>query len=355
MLESSHSIVAPNKRVLPSPDRSPQYDLFATFFGNPRDLSNSIELWDAIPKYSVSARAQNMLRDDNGRLPVHKHDFHYHPAPKADNPTFKCTMSLQPASIETEHGRQDFFPSADEELVEEIIKKIFSDQHYGLHDVTNKESWVRFSLNMIRKELKARGKTRSIQEIKQSLEILTRTVLEVEIEGQGNRKTAYTAPILNDMTRVKRSDWLEDPDAMWTARLPALLSHAINNLSYRQFNYRILMQLSSPMARWLHKRLSHEYTNASITTPYQILFSTISRDSGLLHHNRTSSNIQTLERALAELVQHEVLYFHESKKRNSGRAILDVLYTLTPHSNFVSEMKAANARARDARTKLAQN
>jgi hypothetical protein len=114
------------------------------------------------------------------------------------------------------------------------------------------------------------------------------------------------------------------------------------------------MQLSSPMARWLHKRLSHEYTNASITTPYQILFSTISRDSGLLHHNRTSSNIQTLERALAELVEQEVLHFYKAEKRNAGRTITDVLYTLTPHSNFVTEMKAANARARDARTKLAQ-
>lgn len=347
-------VLAPN-RTPPSPARSQQYDLFAKFFGNPRDLSNTIELWDAIPKYSVTPRVQSQLRDENGRLPVYTRVFHYHPAPKAENPTFTCTMTLQPANIETDSGRLDFYPSTDEELVEEVIKKIFSDQQYGIHDAPNTESWVKFSLHMIRKELKARGKTRSLQEIKQSLEILSKTVLEVEIEGQGRRKMAYTNPILNDMTRVTRSDLLEDPNAMWTARLPALVSLSINNLSYRQFNYGILMNLSSQMARWLHKRLSHEYINASVTTPYQILFSTIHRDSGLLHHSRNASNIETVERALAELGERGVLYFHKAERRTSGRAITDILYTLTPHSEFVSEMKAANARIREAREQLASS
>jgi hypothetical protein len=41
---------------------------------------------------------------------------------------------VQPASIEVEPVRfADFYPSADEELIEEILKKIFSAQQYGLH------------------------------------------------------------------------------------------------------------------------------------------------------------------------------------------------------------------------------
>lgn len=340
-------------RAPPDQTKSAQYDLFATFFGNPRDLSNTIELWDSIPKYSVTPRIQAQLRDDKGRLQVYKRTFQHHPAPKADNPTFNCTITIQPASIETPDGFLDFYPSADEELVEEVIKKIFSDQRYGIHDAPNAESWVKFTLHMIRKELQARGKTRSITEIKRSIEILSKTVIDVSIEGQGRRKAVYTNPILNDVTRVTRSDYLEDPSAMWTARLPALVSLSINKLSYRQFNYGLLMTLSSQLARWMHKRLSHEYINASVMHPYHILFSSIERDSGLLHHGRISSNIQTVERALNELKERGALYFYNTEKRLAGRAIADVLYTLTPHSDFVAEMKAANARARDARALLA--
>ncbi|WP_409562639.1 hypothetical protein [Hyphomicrobium sp. MC8b] len=301
----------------------------------------------------MTPRIQSQMRDKSGRLPVYKRVFEYHPAPKADNPTFSCTIKLQPASIETESGYVDFYPSADEEIVEEVIKKIFSDHAYGIHDAAKGESWVRFTLHAIRKELASRGKTRSIPEIKRSLEILSKTVLDVSIEGNNRRKTVYTNPILNDLTRVTRSDYLDDPNAMWAARLPGLVSVSVNNLSYRQFNYGVLMSLSSQLARWLHKRMSHEYTNASLMHPYKMLFSTIQRDSGLLHHARPSSNIDTVQRALDELAESKVLLSYTADKRHNGRAIADVLYTLTPHPDFVTGIKAANARASDARGKLA--
>jgi hypothetical protein len=211
---------------------------------------------------------------------------------------------------------------------------------------------VRFTLHMIRSELARRGRTRSIAEIKRSLEILSRTVLDVTVEGRGSRKTVYTNPILNDLTRVSRAEWREDPKAMWSARLPGLVSASIAALSYRQFNYAILMDLDAPLARWLHKRLSHEYTNAHLMHPYRILFSTIGRDSGHLHNCRPSANVKTVERALDELVAHRVLLSWSADRRMVKGAILDVLYTLTPHMDFVGEIKAANARAAEARQKL---
>ena len=47
-------------------------------------------------------------------------------------------------------------------------------------------------------------------------------------------KATYTHSILNDMIRVTRSNYLEDPSSLWHARLPALVSKSINELSYRQ-------------------------------------------------------------------------------------------------------------------------
>jgi hypothetical protein len=57
---------------------------------------------------------------------------------------------VQPASIEVKPDRFiDVNPSVDEELVEETLT------------VAGNESWMRFTRDMIRKELKTRRKTRS--------------------------------------------------------------------------------------------------------------------------------------------------------------------------------------------------
>ena len=328
-----------------------QYELFSRFFGDAKDLSNTIELWDAIPKYAVSASMQRRIRDSGGRLPMHEYDFVYHPAPRSETQPIKCKMLIQPASISTTDGYQDFYPSHDEALIEEIIKKFFADQAHGYHDPRAGESWVYFTLGMIRRELKARGRTRSVTEIKCSLDILARAVYEVRFSGRGRKTLAYTGAVLLDLTRVTREDYLDDPSAQWCARLPALISKSVDALTYRQFNYGTWMVLKSELAQWLHRRLSHEYTNAHITAPYKILYSTIERDSGLLNHSRRSENLKTVEKAFSELWGGGVLLATQSERRVKGRKIEDVLYTLTPANSFVSEVKAANARARDARDK----
>ncbi len=336
-------------RTPPAPTKSKQFDLFSSFFGDSKNLSNTIELWDAIPKYSVSQKQQNHMRDEKGNLPLHEHYFEYRPTRRGAALEIKCSVTVQPASIKNPDGTvTQHYPSTDEELIEEVLKKIFTDQHFGIHEPNRNESWVRFSLYMIREELKARGKTRSLPEIKKSLEILARSVYSVQIEGP-SKNLAYENTILSDMTRTTRADYLEDPKALWCARLPTLISQSINELTYRQFNYGRLMSLSMPLARWVHKRLSHNYINAGLLQPYNILFSSIHRDSGLLHHIRPAGNMKTIDAAIEELKDKNVLWWFKKDERKQGRAIQDILYTLQPTNDFISEIKAANARQRDAR------
>ena len=334
---------------------SKQYDLFTSFFGDSKDLSNTIELWDAIPKYAVSARQQNKLRDEKGNLPLHEQNFEYRPTTNNAPASIPCKVTVQPASIKNPDGTvTQHYPSTDEELIEEVLKKIFTDQQFGIHQPADNESWVKFSLTMIYRELKSRRKARSYPEIKKSLEILNRAVYEVEFSGQKTKKLLYTSPILSDMTRTTRDDYLEDPKALWCARLPALVSKSINELTYRQFNYGTLMSLSTPLARWLHKRLSHQYINAGMLQPYNILLSSITRDSGLLHHSRTSANVETVEEALEELKKTEVLWWFKKDDRRQGKKITDILYTLQPSNNFIDEIKAANARQKHSRAAIEQ-
>lgn len=324
--------------------KSKQYDLFAEFFGKDQaELSNTIELWDAIPKYAVTARRQVSLRDEKGRLTVHEYAFSY-------NKT-QSRIEMQPASIKGEGGFRDYFPSADEELVEEVLRKIFADQRYGVHNAQAAESWVKFSLSMIRKELKARGKTRSIAEIKHSIEVLANTTVRLYVGD--DEAPIYTAPILSDLTRVNRAKYLDDPSALWVARLPALVSKSVNELSYRQFNYGTYMALPTQLSRWLHKLLSHRYVQAGYTSPYTTLYTTLKQNSGLLEAARINTNITALEKAFDKLQAQSVLHgWTKEERRGAKNRIDDVVYVLTPDGDFIRDVKAANARQREGQEKV---
>ena len=333
-----------------------QLSMFRRFYGDStKDLSNTIEMWDAIPKYSVPARTQTSMRDEKGNLPLYEQEFVYRPthSPRSSE-SLHCRIMIQPSKIKNKDGSStDFYPSSDEELIEEVLKKIFSDDAFGElaeHDPTQKKSWVYFTLGMVQKELKERNKTRSLDEIKQSIEILAKTVIEVRLVSDRSRKgILFMGPILENLAATTREDYLADPKQLWRARLPEPISESINNITYRQFNYGTLMDLKSPLARWFHKRLSHNYTQANYTNRYSILQATIERDSGLVRHSRQDRRMEYVEAVLKELIEAKVLEGFEPEKEYSktGKRVMSVKYHLQPSFDFVQEMKAANARQRD--------
>ncbi len=325
------------KTLKPPPteqQQSVQYSLFTQFFGEKANLSNTVEIWDGVPKYFSSKQAQTKQRDEKGSLqPVNK-TFEYK--------GIHCRVVIQPAFLEQKNGKfKAFYPSANEELLEDVLRKFFSDQKLGFHDVKQTESWVRFSISMIKKELSERGKTRSLDEIKESLEILSGSVLKLYIEDE----MVYTNPILGDMTKVTRKQYLEDPSGYWMARLPALVSKSVNEVTYRQYNYAKMMELKHQPSRWLMKRLSHHYVNASHLTSYDILLSSIVRDSGLFPYKRIPDQIRNFEKTLKELtVNRTINHFKKEEKKGRNNKIEDVLYSLYAHSDFIKDVKAANAR-----------
>ena len=147
--------------------KSLQFDLFTQFITNePSEVSNTVEIWESIPKYFFTSKQVEKLRTKTGHADPYKWEYH------RDGVLY--AVKIQPALIEQGDGNyKAFFPSVTEELVEEALKKIFSDQQYGIHDAYNDESWVRFTLKMIQKELKARGRSRDINQIKQAIEVMS--------------------------------------------------------------------------------------------------------------------------------------------------------------------------------------
>jgi hypothetical protein len=325
-----------------------QLDVFQSFLCNTSHekdrLSNTVELWDSIPKYSVSQQAMNALRTKEGFLPRLEKSFCY----KGREYKIKVT----PAIIDSDEGREKaYYPSANEEVVEDALRKIAAEQKKGFFDKPDFKSGVVFSLHVLRAELKKRGHSRSYYEIVKSLNILSGSHIEILLpDGKGFAKTNYL-PSLAAVSRQKLND---DPEAKWIAQFHPLVTQCIDTLSFRQYNYHQMMSHSTQLARWLHKKLSHNYTNASCIVPYQLWLSSICRDSGLLEYKRPNNVVRKLEEALTELKDHSVLiaFSREEDTRGKQNKILDVKYSLSPHPEFVREVKAANKRQKESLEKI---
>jgi hypothetical protein len=321
-----------------------QLDLFQRFLCNTeleRDqLSNTFDLWDNMPRYSVSRQAMDKERKARGFLDLMEINFQYRGT--------SLQAIIQPARVRDKKNgaTQDYYPSANEELIEDALRKIAAEQNHGYFDKPNYRSGVVFTLHMLREELKKRGHTRSYQQIVLSLNVLASSIIEIRAvngkNGEGFAKSAY----FPSLSAVSRNKLINDPQAKWIVQFHPLVTQAIDALTYRQFNYAQMMSYSTQLARWLHKQLSLKFTFASLTTSFELRYSTVKRDSALLDgYKQQRQAVVALDAAFEELKAGGVLMVVKKSEIRSARAKLeDVIYTLTASRDFAAEMKAANKR-----------
>ena len=143
--------------------KSMQTDLFQSFLVNndaeKEPLSNTIELWDRLPKYSVSQVEQNKMRTKEGLLPLQRRDVIIKDCP--------YTIFISPALLADEEGRA-YYPSANEELVEDALRKIATLQNQCFFDERESHCGVTFTLHQLRTELK---RTRAFQILSRNYEV----------------------------------------------------------------------------------------------------------------------------------------------------------------------------------------
>ena len=345
--EGSRPAHPPLKPTTPEHD-SPQMNLFRDFLYNREDeregLSNAIELWDSIPRYSISRLAMTKSRLHGRFLDKYAATFQYRGI------AYKCTIS--PARIKDTDGQErDYFPSATEELIEDALRKLATDQQAGFFDKPNYRSGVVFSLHALREELKERGHARSYQEIVASLNILSGSIIEIIAEQDGKGEAIARSPYMPSLVAVSRKKLNEDPRAKWAVQFHPLVTASIDQVTYRQINYDKLMKHRSQLARWLHKQLVMKFTFADTLKPFEMRYSTIKRDSWLLNERgRERAAIAATEKALKELETEGVLMQFTRKNVAGPRGkLLDVVFTLGPSLDFISEVKAANKRQLVAR------
>jgi len=332
------------KPVLKMPEApidSVQLDLFrATMPTGYDEVSNTLHLWDATPKFSVSRREQNKMRTKEGDfLENYYRDFSF----VSGCDKYSCGIEIQPARIRGKDGKNiSYYPSEREALVESALRKIFEDEQlFGIYDRAKGRTWVSFTANQIRKELKERGHTLSHKEVTESIDILARSELTLYKDD----KAIYSGGFIGDLIRVDRDDYEGDGHVRWQCQFPTLMSMAIESGQYSQFDYALSMDLKSPVARYIYLRMCRRFTQASHDTSYNVSFDGIKNDSGLLDAGNRQDQMRKLEKALNELIAHEVIekgYIKDEKRE--ARKIKSLVYKVRPTAKFVTQQKANNTR-----------
>lgn len=310
-----------------------QFELFKQFITNDKNkVSNSIEIWERIPKYFFTTEQIKKLQPEKGQPDPYTWTY------EEDGQIFN--VEIQPALIKKNGVYKAYFPSYTEELIEEALKKILTIQNLGIHNPNKHETWVRFTLSMINKELRNRGKGRQIAKIKQAIAVMSGCIITV----YKNKKEVWKGSILQDLVTVNREEYLEDSDSYHIARLPLFISHAIEYMQTRQFNYDRLMQCNGQLSRWIYRQLINRFKQASFDTSYHFLFKDL-KCSGLLQQKRERDNRKKVVEALKELIKQGVLVNYEMNEQKKNRKIIDITYSVYPSKEFVHEQKAANKRA----------
>ena len=335
-----------NAHLLPRPTKAEfenrQLHLFQSFLANSdkeRDrLSNAIDLWDSVPRYSVSRQEMSKIRISDRFLEKLQLEFQHRGI------EYRCTVS--PARVADLDGiDRDFYPSASEELVEDALRKLAIEQQAGYFDKENQRSGVVFTLYALRQEMSKQGHARSYQQIVQSLNILSHCVVDIMPEV-GSGQARITSACLASLAAVSRYKLNEDPDAKWAVQFHPLVTSAINQATHRQYNYQLLMSHDTQLARWLHRHLVLKYTYADAFKPFLMRYSTIKRSSRMLNaYTRNRDGVKAVEVAFAKLVERGILSRCDRQDETGPRKkLIDTVFTVRPSTNFIRETKAANKR-----------
>lgn len=330
-------------KIAKTTDPPLQLSLFQNFYGTGAEsggLSNIVDIWDATPKYFVSRKEMASLRN-NGLLPSIERNFEFR------DRVFHVRIS--PALVTTKNGDIAYYPSSREEVVEDALRKIAVKQNCGFIHHTG-EFGVKFTLHQLRMELYDCGHGITYPNLVESLMILAGCSIEITPDKE---KAICKSPIIAALAGVSRDQLRNDGNSRWSAYFNPMVAESIMTVTYRQYDYDRVMSYRSQIARWLHKRIANNYTNASIIQPYNILLSTVKRGSHLLNHTRIRDQVVAMNAAIKELLENprKPLLWVETSPIPGSRtnAIKDMKYIMHPSPEFVSFVKAANRRQLDGK------
>jgi hypothetical protein len=293
--------------------------------------SNTIELYDFMPKYHWG----KVERIGGEFLRVLEREF------ECRGTKYKITVA--PAVIKDRDGvNRYYYPSKREELVEDALRRLATSERGVFLD---DRAGVAFTLYQLQQELRKNGHSYDIAQIKDALLICNRTNITVTT---ADGKAVLSSSMFETLGLNSRDDWKgTGTKTKAFVRFNSLVTESIKKGAFRQLDYEKAMSYSSVIARQLHKRMSHHFTQAGFTTRYEIKLSTVIRDFGLAEYARPSLNLSHVLKALDEMKEKSVLLSYDVQKEldhSNRNKLIDAKFILTPHPFFSGEARKINDR-----------
>ena len=218
-----------------------QLTLFEYVQPKERNYSNTVELYDFMPKYfwGKSERINGKFLESLER--------------EFECRGVKYKIEIAPAVIKDRDGvKRYYYPSKREELVEDALRR-FATAKQGVF--LDDRASVTFSLYQLQEELKRNGHSYSKDQIKDALLICAKTSITVTSE---DGSTILISNLFETLGLQSREDWKgTGKKSKAFVRFNSLVSESIKLGGYRQLDYETAMSYSSVIARQLYKRMSY--------------------------------------------------------------------------------------------------
>lgn len=300
--------------------------------GKPNPYSNTIELYDALPKYNWSAKREH---EDLSNAVITRQCT-------IRGQTF--TVKVKPAIIEKNNRAVLIYPGQREELVEDALRKLAVD---GQGHMIEGKAGVLFTLYELQKELGQMGHGFNLNEIKEAILVCRGATLEC-ISGDG--ESMVSASFFPMVGLTSKGEFMKKgADARCYVQFNPLVTESIMNLTFRQYSYRLAMDIRSPLARFIYKRMAHYWTQAHQDAPYTPSLVSFLSQSPRELSPRMPENVRAMRNALDVLRTHQVISHYDANQVRDSRdrrKVVDVSYVIYPHPNFVKQVRSANQRKR---------
>jgi len=332
VIQSKNKKYADFKQSIPS-----QLEMFHLPEIHRGGYSNTVELYDVMPKYYHGGvtRVGGKFLDKLSRSFQHRGK--------------SLKLNITPALITTNKGENKaFYPGQREEIIEDVLRKFMAE---GRGKMFDNQVGVIFSLYELKKELDNREHGYAINEIKESLDILGSTVMEITSE---DGTTSLKSTMFETVGFTSEND---GDNRKYFVRFNSLVTKSVMEQSWRLVNYDQCMQYKRAVARWLHKRMSHLFLQATLEQPYIILLSTIIRDSGMKEYKQTGDSIIQIKKSLDEMKSVGTLEKYKIEKifsKNRKNKIDDAKFFIYVSALFVKDIKKGHFLLKQLKQETAQ-
>jgi len=294
-----------------------------------KGFSRTADLYDFVPRFVFGKLGKDDYDKNNIPKPIDR-KFSY------DNQNYSVYIGV--AQLKNEENSGEFvyrLPGKRERIIEDVLRKFaVNGKTYSIDNRLG----VIFTEADLYNELKERGHTFKYSEIREALQVLTNTVINLKRIIGPKHEQLLSEPFMTGAAETLE-EWKGSGEK--TAHLMffnSQVKESIIKLTYRKYNYELCMSYKNELCVYLHKRLSQNFIQASWDTCYEINLSTLYAGCGLKTQKYLCWDNKKVVMALDEMKEKEVVREWSVKKLDN-----DYQYKIFAHRKFCNEMKGSNA------------